>query len=120
MYRKATRKKMVITNPMKAASPALTRAEALMPRRFSSVNNRKKKTVQTGKGTSGTKLMAAVLHQMMQISGFRMQLLAHVSERRPGTGIGPGHAPVADGGEQHGHHGDQDGSDGVAPAAFGE
>ena len=49
-----------------------------------------------------------------------VDLLADVGEGGPGAGIGARHAAVADGGEQHGHHGDQDGGDDVAAAAIAE
>ena len=39
----------------------------------------------------------------------RIDLLADVGERRTGAGVGSRHAPIADGREQHGHHGNQDG-----------
>ena len=43
----------------------------------------------------------------------RVDLPPHVGVGRSGAGIGPRHAPVADGREQHGAHGDQDGGDDV-------
>ena len=43
-----------------------------------------------------------------------MHFPAHVRVGRTGAGIDAGHLPVTDGGEQHGHHGDQNRGDHVA------
>ena len=42
-----------------------------------------------------------------------MDLAPDVGVGGPGAGIGPRHAAIADGREQHGAHGDQDGGDDV-------
>ncbi len=47
-----------------------------------------------------------------------MDLLADVGERGPGAGVRARHAAIADRRQQHGHHGDEDGGDDVALAAF--
>ena len=44
-----------------------------------------------------------------------IDLLADVGEGGAGARVGARHAAVADGGEQHRHHGDEDGGDDVAP-----
>ena len=49
--------------------PALMRAEVSTPFRFSAVNSTAKKITHTTYGTAGKKLMAARLHQMVQMSG---------------------------------------------------
>src|SRR6202795_1682879 len=43
-----------------------------------------------------------------------MNLLAHVGVGRAGARIGASHFAVANGGEQHGHHGDENRGDHVA------
>ena len=43
-----------------------------------------------------------------------VHLLADVGVSRTGAGIDPGHAAIADGREEHGDHGDEDGGDDVA------
>jgi hypothetical protein len=47
-----------------------------------------------------------------------MDLLADVGEGRSGARIDARHSPVADGGEQHRHHRDQDGGGDVAVTAL--
>ena len=44
----------------------------------------------------------------------RMNFGSDVSKRRTGAGVGPRHAPIADGREQHGDHRNQNGSDRMA------
>jgi len=49
-----------------------------------------------------------------------IDFLADVGEGRAGTGIGARHAAIADGGEQHCHHGDQDRRNDVPVSAVAE
>ncbi len=49
-----------------------------------------------------------------------IDFLPDVSERRAGAGIGARHASVAEGGEQHGNHGDQQRGDDVAASAIAQ
>jgi hypothetical protein len=49
-----------------------------------------------------------------------IDLLSNVGEGRPGAGIGPRHAAIAESGEQHGHHGNEKRSDDVPVAAVAE
>ena len=44
----------------------------------------------------------------------RVQFLANIRVGGTRAGIDARHAPIAEGGEQHGHHGDEDGGDHVA------
>src|SRR5205085_12323176 len=48
------------------------------------------------------------------VSQAGMKLAADVSKSRAGARVSARHASVADGGEKHGHHGDEDGGDYVA------
>ena len=50
----------------------------------------------------------------------RIDFLANIGESRPGAGIRPRHAPIADRGKQHGDHRNQDGSDNVTVAALAQ
>ncbi len=50
----------------------------------------------------------------------RVDLLADVSERRARAGIGTGHAAIADGGKQHGHHRNENRGDHMAMTAIAE
>ena len=49
-----------------------------------------------------------------------IDLLPHVGERGAGAGIGTRHAAIAEGGEQHGNHGNQDRGDHVPVAPIAE
>ena len=44
----------------------------------------------------------------------RVQFLANIGVGGAGAGVNTGHAPIAEGGKEHSHHGDEDGGDHVA------
>ena len=52
------------------------------------------------------------------VTKFGIEFLGDVGESRPGAGICPRHAPIADRREQHRDHCDQDGSDDVTLATL--
>ncbi len=54
------------------------------------------------------------------IAGSRMDLLGHIGERRTRTRVGSRHAAVGNAGEEHSHHGDQDGGHHVPVPALAE
>jgi hypothetical protein len=67
MYRAAKAKKIAITMAIRVARTAFIRAEFLIPQRLGSVDAGKKKTAHIEYGMPGTKLMAALLHQIIMM-----------------------------------------------------
>ena len=54
---------------MPIARTWFVRALVSMPRRFMAMNSSAKNTTHAGYGTTGRKLIAALLHQIVQIAG---------------------------------------------------
>ena len=111
-----------ITCPPREMS--LIRAEASTPRRFSQVKSSRKENRPETIGHLGKKFcveLAApdgadqriqnVIHRHApsgDVAQRGMNFPAHVGESRTGAGINTRHVAVADRGEKHGDHGDQD------------
>ena len=68
----AAAKNSTITTPRPAVINSLVRELALMPRMLRSVNSTAKNIAQAAKGTVGTKFIAALLHQITQMIGFKI------------------------------------------------